>query len=206
MKSKTKLLVVLVTILAVQMSVCAAFTYKGKSKYENFSDVIGTKYEDAVLYLKAFGYSSGYPDGTYKPLNNITRAELVTLAVAFSADAQEIIDSGEEVSSNFSDISNHWAEKNIKVAAKVGIVSGYEDGTFRPNNLVTHTEALAMLINVHGLKGDVAKWNYSWPENYILYSLNKGYSDVEYIDEYSESANRGDVANYIARIRDVKWE
>jgi hypothetical protein len=206
MKVKTKLLAILFTIFLVQMSVCTAFTYKGKAKYENFPDVIGTKYEDAALYLKAFGYSSGYPDGTYKPLNNITRAELVTLAIAFSSDAQDIIDSGEEIDSSFSDISGHWAERNIKIAAKVGIVSGYQDGTFRPNNLVTHTEALAMLINVHGLKSDVSKWNYSWPENYILYSISKGYSDMSDIDEYSENANRGDIANYIANIRDVKWE
>ena len=206
MKSKTKLLVVLVTILVFQITVCAALTYKGRSKYENFPDVIGTTYEDAVLYLKAFGYSSGYPDGTYKPFNNITRAELVTLAVAFSADAQDIIDSGEEVSNNFSDISGHWAARNIRVAAKVGIVSGYEDGTFRPNNLVTHTEALAMLINVHGLKNDVAELNYSWPENYILYAIDRGYSDMLNISKYSGNANRGEVANYIANIRGVKWE
>ena len=122
MKNKTKLLVILFTILLVQMSVCTAFTYKGKEKYENFPDVIGTKYEDAALYLKAFKYSAGYPDGTYKPLNNITRAELVTLAIAFSADAQDLIDSNQEIENKFSDISGNWAEKNINIAAKVGIV------------------------------------------------------------------------------------
>lgn len=206
MKNIFRVLIFLVVFL-FQISSSFAVTFKNKAKYENFPDVIGTKYEDAALYLKAFGYSSGYPDGTFKPEKNITRAEMISMAFALSAEAQSALASLKEPLNTFPDVvEEHWAKNYIEVAAKVGMVSGYEDGTFRPDNLVTHSEALTILLNVHGLKEKMASSSYGWPDNYLIFSVKNGYSDMTDLREYSKNANRGDIANYIANIRDVKWE
>ncbi|MEK3910261.1 DNRLRE domain-containing protein [Paenibacillus sp. FSL H7-0331] len=55
---------------------------------------------------------------------------------------------------NFSDISGHWAEGNIKQAVSSGVVSGYEDGTFKPDRTVTRAEFAVMLMNVLRPQGD----------------------------------------------------
>lgn len=203
---KKSLCFVLVVFLMVTVS--NAVVFKGKSNYENFSDVIGTKYEDAVLYLKAFEYISGYPDGTFKPDSEITRAELLKIALNFSEDAYWV--KTEEVAEmdTFLDVpKDHWAKQDIELAAKIGIVSGYEDGTFRPNNKVTYSEVLTIIFNVHGLKDTVNASGESWPLNYILYSYDNNItSTMNDINLYSKPATRGEVALIISNLRNVKWE
>lgn len=203
MKKRVLILSLLTTFLFTTFSFAA--TYK-KSKYENFSDAIGTKYEDAVLYLKAFNYVTGYPDGTFKPENEITRAELVCLIAPFSFDMQSCIENNSDLN-KFTDVpQNHWAKKHIEAAGHVGIVSGYEDGTFRPDNKVTHAEALTILLNLHGLKDYINGSPYQWPFNYILYSMVNQISDLPSSDDYYLNAKRGDIAIYISNIRNVSWE
>jgi len=207
MKSVVRVISLFMVVIFLQLNICSAVIFKNREKYENFPDVIGTKYEDAALYLKAFGYISGYPDGTFRPEKNITRAELVRIAFEFSLDAKNAFTKLKGNVDNFKDVGkDHWAKDYIEVAAKVGMVSGYEDGTFRPDNLVTHSEALTILLNVHGLKSKVNSSTHEWPKNYLIYSITKGYSEMKNLDDYSKNANRGDIANYIANIRDVKWE
>lgn len=199
--------IALATVLLLQFNICSARTYTNKEKYENFPDVIGTKYEDAALYLKAFGYVSGYPDGTYQPDKSITRAELVRMVFEFSFDAKKAISTQTEPLNNFSDVpTDHWAKQYIEVAAQTGIVSGYGDGTFKPDNPVTHAEALTMLMNVHGLKQAVTVFGNTWPDNYLICAISKKYSDIIKLEDYDVPVNRGDVAIYISNIREVKWE
>lgn len=77
----------------------------------------------------------GYPDGTFKPENSITRAEFVTMLHKRLTD---VITQGK----TFSDVpETHWAYKYINSFAS----DGYEDGTFRPDNHITRAEAVAMI-------------------------------------------------------------
>jgi len=205
MKKHVRLLA-LTTALLFQVNICSAITYP-KADYENFPDVIGTKYENAALYLKAFDYISGYPDGTYQPEKNITRAELIRMVFEFSPEAQNALQNQTEPLNNFSDVPmDHWAKQHIEVAAQVGIASGYGNGTFKPDNLVTHAEALTILLNVHGLKETISTYPFSWPDNYIIYSEYNNFSTMYSTTEYSNNANRGDVAIYISNIRNINWE
>ena len=108
-----------------------------------FSDVPARKwYNVAVSSMANGGYIAGYPDGTFGGERNITRAEFVTMLANF-------LDAPIEGSMNFSDVSStHWAYKNIVTAVSAGWVSGYEDGTFRPNRELTRAEAIAVLNRV----------------------------------------------------------
>ncbi|WP_438449072.1 cadherin-like beta sandwich domain-containing protein [Gorillibacterium sp. sgz5001074] len=63
----------------------------------------------------------------------------------------------EKAAMHFSDISGHWAEAQITQAAGEGIISGYPDGTFRPDAVVTRAEFTVMLMNALGAQGQGAK-------------------------------------------------
>lgn len=201
-----KKIIMLISILMLISFSDAKMVYD-REGYENFPDVIGTKYEDAALYLKAFGYVSGYPDGTFRPENEIKRSELIRIAFEFSPDAKKKLDSLTEPLDNFSDVPmDHWAKQYIEVAAEVGIASGYGDGTFKPDKNVTHAEALTILMNLHGLKQTVNMLEPRWPNNYISYAFFNGFSDMSNSEDYYNPATRGDVAIYISNIRDINWK
>lgn len=113
-----------------------------------FSDVAETdKYSKAVTTLNTLGIINGYEDGTFKPENNVTRAEFTAMLLR----AKGVGDMGSTSLEDppypdvvSSDVS--WAIGNIRTAKSMGIVNGYEDGTFRPSNNVLYEEALKMIV------------------------------------------------------------
>ena len=122
------------------------------------SDVIGTEYEEAVKKLLADGVVSGYSDGSFKPENPITRAEVCAMLIKAGGS----VDAGESevaIEAAFSDLDKApWAKSFILEAAEAGIVSGYKDGTFKPANNISINELNVMVGKASGLKSDeVAK-------------------------------------------------
>ncbi|NLN77277.1 MAG: S-layer homology domain-containing protein, partial [Armatimonadetes bacterium] len=84
---------------------------------------------------------SGYPDGTFRPGNYITRAEIATIASKFDKLTPLEVNM-------FSDVSGHWAEEFINSAAQKGWVTGYPDGTFKPDQYITRAEFVTLVNNV----------------------------------------------------------
>ena len=86
-----------------------------------------------------YAYIVGYPDGTVKPQGNITRAEVATIFFRMLTD-----DSRNEFwsqTNSYSDVSEgQWFNNAISTLANAGILSGYPDGTFRPNAPITRAE------------------------------------------------------------------
>jgi len=114
----------------------------------SFSDVSATAwYATAVKTLASIGVINGYTDGTFRPNNNVTRAEFVTMLVNLTGAT------GSDVS--FSDVSaKHWARNAIAAASANGWVNGYTDGTFRPGNNITRAEAVVVMNRVLGRSAD----------------------------------------------------
>ena len=113
------------------------------SKTNSYPDVnTGDWFMNAVSTLDNGTILLGYPDGTFKPNGKITRAEFASIAVRFDTSATG------EVSSPFTDISGHWAEENIKKAYELGYISGYPDGTFKPDAPITRAEVASLMNNV----------------------------------------------------------
>nr|AAF68436.1 surface layer protein [Cytobacillus firmus] len=117
-----------------------------------FSDVSSSHWAiDDINYLVEKGAIQGYPDGTFKPNNSITRAEIaVVLANTLGLD----VDS-EVTTDKFSDVpATHWA--NPYIAAIVdqteGVIDGYENGTFRPSNTITRQEMAKMVVEAYDLE------------------------------------------------------
>lgn len=129
--------VVLANILNIQPT---------NDNYETkFSDVKPQQwFYNYVSALTEKGIINGYPDGTFRPNDKITRAEMVTLVV-------KALGLNGEYESSFSDISNSWAKDAIAIASAKGWINGYSDGTFRPNDSITRAETVVFLNNVIGV-------------------------------------------------------
>jgi len=153
-----------------------------------FSDRTGNQYEKAVTLLNSLGILNGYPDGTFRPDNSITRAEFTVIANKL-ANLTAVKSSG-----IFTDCDLHWAKSYIETAAKNNILSGYPDGTFRPDNLVTYSEGVTILLNMRGYKEEINKSTFIWPYNYLNKAKSVGLLNAIEKDNYSTPANRGDVA------------
>lgn len=97
-------------------------------------DYVGHPDEFSIKQLIEKGVIKGYADGNFRPDNHITRAEFVTLinrAFGFT----------KETNITYKDLKeSHWAYNEFKKAVTAGYISGFEDGTLRPNNNVTRQE------------------------------------------------------------------
>lgn len=129
------------------------------------------KYADAVEVLNKLSIINGYEDGTFKPENNVTRAEFAALLLRMLGMDQSMA----PLQDPFPDVpTNFWAAGTIDAAKRLGIITGYDDGTFGPGNNVAYEEALTMIIRAINYS------NYSAPGE-MWYST------------YVESANRLDI-------------
>ena len=116
----------------------------------------------AISTLARLGIVCGRTPEMFDPNAPITRAEFATICARF--DNSDI-----EAYSNFTDIDGHWAERGIERAATLGWISGYTDGTFRPNNLITRAETMTMINRVLRRlpedESDLLPGMKTWPDN-----------------------------------------
>ena len=111
-----------------------------------FPDIMGKWHENAVSIMAGLGMLHGYPDGTFRPENKITRAEFVTIAAQFVTLTEE--------ASSFPDVpDSHWAASFISTAAAKGWVTGDENG-FRPDATITRAETVIILNKMLGRSPD----------------------------------------------------
>ncbi len=110
------------------------------------TDTNGHWAESTINKWTASGYISGYPDGTFRPNNAISRAEFVTLAnKAFSYNVPTSI--------SFKDLdTSHWAYSEIQKGVSAGYIKGDAAGTFRPGAAVTRQEAAVMMAQIKQLQ------------------------------------------------------
>ena len=182
MKSKFIIILSLVMVLFVLSSVISIASV-------DFKDVRSTKYEDSVNNLVNLGVINGMPDGSFKPEENLTRAQLLKMLVM----ALNLEGSDEEI--NFIDVDeDYWAMEYIKAAVKNKVIAGYPDGTFKPENNVTYAEAVTMIIRAAGMEDIKLKNNSVWPNGHM--SLAKSFNIFENISDFSENetVSRGNIA------------
>ncbi len=102
--------------------------------------------KEAICSLAAAEVVNGYPDGTFKPDNQVTRAEFVAMLMR--------VIKNEGTAAGYSDTEGHWAEKYIAKASEYGYINGYEDGTFKPDAPITRAEAMAIMSRVFLFEAD----------------------------------------------------
>jgi hypothetical protein len=111
-------------------------------QYPSFSDVPpDNPFYQYVETAYAWGVITGYADGTFRPMANITRAQTAKMVVL--AKQWPPLNPPQPT---FWDVpSDHWAYSYVETASSRGIVGGYADGSFRPGNLLTRAQLSKML-------------------------------------------------------------
>ena len=108
-----------------------------RSYPNTFSDVPTTHWAaDYIGYMQQFGIIKGYDDGTFRPDGYITRAEFAAICCRFEKLSEGTV--------SFTDVPDtHWAANYIRFAATRGWATGYEDGTFKPNEFIIRSDVAA---------------------------------------------------------------
>ncbi len=154
-----------------------------------FTDVCDHKYKDAIQYVKEQGIIGGYKDGSYKPDKEINRAEFTKIIMASSFSEESITGSY-----CFTDVNNEWFAQYICSAKNEGIINGYSDGSFRPNNLVNLVEALKIIWEATGV--DIPEAEGEWYQKYFDASDQVGLLDTIGRDP-SHLLTRGEMAEIV---------
>ena len=171
-------LVLCVAMMLSVMVVGAGAAFSDQSKIKN------TEAVDACTALNIIG---GYPDGSFKPEGNITRAEVTKMiCVALNGGKNPAVSTN--TTPTFSDVRNNanaaWAEGYIESCAAQGIVSGVGGGKFAPNGNVTGVQMAKMLLVSLGYKSDLEGFTgNAWATNVNVRAAQKGlYKGLESMD------------------------
>ena len=171
-------LVLCVAMMLSVMVVGAGAAFSDQSKIKN------TEAVDACTALNIIG---GYPDGSFKPEGNITRAE-VTKMICVALNGGKEPNLATNATPTFSDVRTNansaWAEKYIESCASQGIVSGVGGGKFAPAGNVTGTQLAKMLLVALGYKSENEGFTgNAWATNVNTVASAKGlYEGLESID------------------------
>jgi hypothetical protein len=112
----------------------------------SFTDVSSHWDAEDIRIAAKLGVSDGYPDGSFKPDEAVTRGEFSKLLVeAFDLTAGS-------TPAEFRDKEGNWAQQYIQILASNGVINGYEDGTFKPDNGISRAEIMAMLSRIANFK------------------------------------------------------
>ena len=141
--------------------------------------------KESIEKVAKEGIIKGYPDGSFKPNRKITRAEFVTAMV----NALNLQFSHEKV---FTDTSDHWAKESISIAASCGLIKGFTDEVFRPDEPITREQMALIATNAAEMEGKstennsvvnfkdnqkISTWAKKGVDNALEQGIMKGYPD-----------------------------
>ena len=167
---------------------------------QSFNDISAHWAKDDIEEWSGKGLISGYEDGTFRPDDKITRAEFVKLI-------NNVISIKMEESISFVDVEERdWYFRDLRKAIYGEYIAGYEDNTFRANELITRQEAaviLKNLVQLEEIEGDVlgkfvdTNNTPDWSKAALILAVQKGY-----LTGYTDGTLKA--SNYITRAESVK--
>ena len=190
----------------------------GRITIKNFSDIDNSGYREGIELAAAKGIINGYADGTFKPDAQVTRAQFITMLYRVAGSPEVEIPEGKtEIELGFTDADTISDEYKTAVAWGVqnGIIKGYEDNTFRPNQAISRAQMATMLyrylVQKDGPVSDELKATYDFTDKDDIAApfveavnvmankgLLKGYADGHFGPD--ETATRGQAATILVRI------
>jgi hypothetical protein len=168
MKRIVSLLLAVSMVLSMFVTAFAATTYP---------DLVGNnaKFAAAVDALTELKVVNGFPDGEFKPGNELTRAELAKMLVICLGLGEQV--DALATRTVFSDVpASNWAAGYINAAAQSKVILGYPDGTFKPDKKVSYAEAFTMALRALGY-GNVVEAEGTWPTAYMLKAVELELTD-----------------------------
>lgn len=156
----------IILVFAVMIGVTPVF-----AAYTDIDD--SATYLEAAYRLSDLDILSGYEDGTFRPYESVTRAQVAKMIVCVM-DKEDVAKT-RGYSSRFFDVPDgHWAVPYINYAAQNGILKGYADGSFGPEREVTYAELSAILLRM--LKYNEEDLGHEWPGNYTTKATSLGWN------------------------------
>ncbi|MFC5530720.1 fibronectin type III domain-containing protein [Cohnella yongneupensis] len=117
-----------------------------------FKDVPASHWaKNAIEAAAKLGLMKGMPDGSFQPDKPMTRAEMATIVASLLTAS-----SGSANAAPSADIAGHWAEASILKAKAAGIMTGFKDGSFRPDKALSRAEAVTIINRLIGRKPSTA--------------------------------------------------
>lgn len=190
----------LVTALSLCIMTLIATPFAQAVNSPVFSDVPdNSDLAKALIFLKTKGVK-GYPDGTFKPANGISRIEFLTLTLKTLS-----VDPGTAVNKRFSDVpEKEWFAPVVSKAGEMGLVKGNPDGTFAPTNPVTLIDGLVILARAYKVdsatcKGTIPKGIEGWVAPYFSCATERGVLDgsKEYRPEMALTRGQAALLQYL---------
>ncbi len=179
-----------------------------------FPDLRGHWAQSPIMALALREVASGFADGTFHPYAVVTRAETakwLAEIVGTQRDRQRLKNTG----SRFGDLTGHWAVGYVEAAAERGLIYGYQDATFRPEQPVRRDEAVALVVRAAGLTARARQMPRStvlpftdadaipaWVRGDIWVALNEGLLQDLVSDSFQpqKTVNRAEMAALMARL------
>lgn len=188
----------LILAVAMLISVCSFTALADETASVTLTDIdYNSTVGKAVSRLVSTGIINGYPDGTYKADNTITRAEFSVVMVKFEGMQNSI---NAEALTGFEDLDldeNYaWVRPYVALAVQRGIINGFEDNTFRAADPVTYEQAVKMIMCALGY-GESAKTptiEGDWSSGYIAKAQRLGVTKNTSIANKTNAVTRGTVA------------
>lgn len=157
-------------------------------------------YYEAVETLNKLDIITGYEDGTFKPEDGVTRAEMAALIARIQGYGDTAKGSA---NTGFTDVpASHWASGYIANAAGMGIINGYGDGTFGPDDPVLYEQAVKMVMATLGYT-PFAEKNGGYPTGYLAAAQRYSVSLAVANAVVGQDANRGTVAQLLVNALDT---
>lgn len=185
-------------IIALALALSMALSMVAFAGYTDAAQ-INTDLTADIELVGALGLMTGNPDGSFNPTGTLTRAEAAVIIYRLHSGKSTIDASWADANlSNFSDM-NHWSVAYVNYCAALGLISGYTDGTFRPENPVSAVEMAKMLLNVAGYDTEKQGYGKNWPSAVLADALNASLYDG-YEAAFTGTATREWVAKMVSNM------
>jgi inhibitor of cysteine peptidase len=196
--SKLSAMLLGVVMIATTLPTAFAMTERVED-FMPFTDVQpGAPFIEGIQYLKDAGVLEGYADGTFLPDNKINRAEFLKIVM-------EASDHGDLDGTNcYPDVKAQWFAPYVCGATELGLVKGYDDGRFRPEQEINFAEASKIVANALNLTVSPADGN-NWFEPYVR-ALDNYYAVPDSVDAFDQALTRGEMAEMIWRVEEEPVE
>ena len=166
-----------------------------------FSDITDNYTATAVETLRLMGVLDGYGDGTFRPNAVLTRAQFCKMAVYAMNGSSEL--GRYSTVTIFPDVKpSLWAASYINMAAKKGVIAGFADGKFKPNQTVTAGQAVTILMRGLGYKDE--NMGGVWPQGYMAEAQTCGLLKSTGITSAYSALTRGQAAKLFLNLFEAK--
>ncbi|CEO06696.1 glucan endo-1 [[Clostridium] sordellii] len=156
----------LISTLALGMILSTTLSVHADNKVK---DIDGHWAKNQISKFIENSYANGYEDNTFRPDNQITRAEFVKLVNKYFGFNDKGV-------SKFKDINQkNWYYNDVCIAIQAGYINGYEDNTFRPDNIITREEAAKIIVSIKNQQDNVYDKLNTFPDKHLVSNWAKPY-------------------------------